>query len=69
MTLIALKFICPVCRSEKKLQVPKSIVLEAKEHLTTMFIDRGLVCDHQFQALIDKNFIIQRYHIVDFEGE
>ena len=48
-----IQFICPVCKSEKGLQFPKSIVNKAKG-LTTMSIARGLVCEHQFQAFVDK---------------
>jgi hypothetical protein len=57
-----IKFICPVCKSENTLQFPRSIVDKAKG-LTTMSIASGLVCKHQFQAFVDKNFV------VDFEFE
>ena len=63
-----IQFICPVCKSEKSLQFPKSIVDKAKG-LTTMSIARGLVCDHQFQAFVDKNFMVRGYQRVDFEFE
>ncbi len=62
------QFICPVCKSEKKLEVPKSIVNKAKG-LTTMSIARDLVCEHQFQAFVDKNFMVRGYQRVDFEFE
>jgi len=63
-----IQFICPVCKSEKSLQFPKSIVDKAKG-LTTMSIARGLVCEHQFQAFVDKNFMVRGYQRVDFEFE
>ncbi len=63
-----IRFICPVCKSEKSLQFPKSIVDKAKG-LTTMSIASGLVCKHQFQAFVDKNFIVRGYQRVDFEFE
>jgi len=63
-----IQFICPVCKSEKSLQFPKSIVKKANG-LTTMSIARGLVCDHQFQAFVDKNFMVRGYQRVDFEFE
>ncbi|MFX1386853.1 MAG: hypothetical protein ACFE9M_06525 [Promethearchaeota archaeon] len=61
-------FICPVCKTRKFLDVPKSVIAEAKQ-LTTMSIARGLVCDHQFQAFVDKNFQVRGYQRVDFEIE
>ena len=63
-----IQFICPVCKSEKSLQFPKSIVNKANG-LTTMSIARGLVCEHQFQAFVDKNFMVRGYQRVDFEFE
>ena len=61
-------FICPVCKSKKALEVPKSVIDKAKQ-ITTMSIARGLVCDHQFQAFVDKNFKVRGYQRVDFEFE
>ena len=63
-----IQFICPVCKSKKSLKSPRSIVDKAKG-LTTMSIARGLVCEHQFQAFVDKNFIVRGYQRVDFEFE
>ena len=65
MTLIELKFICPVCRTEKTLPIPKSPIVKGKEDLAKFIIHKGLICDHQFQALIDKDFIVQGYQVVD----
>ncbi|MFW9970192.1 MAG: hypothetical protein ACFFDF_08330 [Candidatus Odinarchaeota archaeon] len=61
-----IEFICPVCKSKKLLEVPKSVIAEAKQ-LTTMSIAKGLVCNHQFQAFVDKNFQVRGYQRVDFE--
>ncbi|MFW9820517.1 MAG: hypothetical protein ACFFE5_12970 [Candidatus Thorarchaeota archaeon] len=63
-----IEFICPVCKSKKLLDVPKSVIAEAKQ-LTTMSIAKGLVCDHQFQAFVDKQFQVRGYQRVDFEIE
>ena len=41
MAIIKLKFICPVCRTEKTLPIPKSPILEGKEDLTKVFIVKG----------------------------
>jgi len=62
------EFICPVCKSKKLLEIPNSLIAEAKQ-LTTMSIARGLVCDHQFQAFVDKQFQVRGYQRVDFEFE
>jgi len=61
-----IKFICPVCKSEKVLDFPKSVIINAKG-LTTMSIAKDLVCEHQFQAFVDKNCMVRGYQRVDFE--
>jgi hypothetical protein len=61
-------FICPDCKAKKALGVPISVIKKAKQ-ITTMSIARGLVCDHQFQAFVDKNFSVRGYQRVDFELE
>ena len=61
-------FICPVCKAKKALDVPKPVITKAKQ-ITTMSIARGLVCDHQFQAFVDKQFKVRGYQRVDFEFE
>jgi len=68
MAINKLKFICPVCNSEKLLEVPISNITQTKD-LVTIFIPRGLICDHQFQALIDKNFMVHGYQLVNHEYE
>ena len=63
-----IQFICPVCKCEKILSFPRTIVNQATG-LTTMSIAKGLVCEHQFQAFLDKNFKVRGYQKVDFEFE
>jgi len=63
-----IQFICPVCKAEKVLQFPKSVISQAKG-LSTMSIAKGLVCEHQFQAFVDKNYMVRGYQRVDFEFE
>ncbi|MFX1316941.1 MAG: hypothetical protein ACFE9T_13850 [Promethearchaeota archaeon] len=65
---ITIQFVCPACKSKKVLKVPKSVINQAKQ-LTTMSIAKGLVCTHQFQAFVDKNFNVRGYQKVDFEFE
>ncbi|MFX1365071.1 MAG: hypothetical protein ACFFCE_02490 [Promethearchaeota archaeon] len=68
ISIASIQFICPVCKTKKTLDVPKSVIEEAKQ-LTTMSIARGLVCQHQFQAYVDKNYQVRGYQKVDFEFE
>ncbi|MEJ2295484.1 MAG: hypothetical protein P8Y23_12050 [Candidatus Lokiarchaeota archaeon] len=57
---------CPVCKKEKILKFPKTVINQAKQ-LTTISLPKGLVCDHHFQAFVDKNFMVRGYQKVDFE--
>ncbi|MFO8019729.1 MAG: hypothetical protein R6U96_13975 [Promethearchaeia archaeon] len=58
--------VCPICKSKKEIKIPQSIV-KKKAHMTTISIEKGLVCKHPFQAFIDKNFKVRGYQRVDFE--
>ncbi len=57
---------CPICRKKKKLNIPQKIINQSKQ-LTTVSVPSGLVCEHNFQSFIDKNFQIRGYQKVDFE--
>jgi len=57
---------CPICGTRNDLQIPRKIINESKQ-LTTISIPRGLVCDHHFQAFVDKNFQTRGYQKIDFE--
>jgi len=61
-----LRITCPVCKAVKELNFPNSIINKASQ-LTTISIDKGLICDHHFQIFIDKNFKIRGYQKVDYE--
>jgi hypothetical protein len=60
------RFVCPVCKKHQELDIPKSVV-EEKKNLTTVSIPKGMICEHQFQAFIDKQFKVRGYQRVDFE--
>ncbi|MBA7554612.1 hypothetical protein ES705_47239 [subsurface metagenome] len=64
----SVKITCPVCKVHKELKFPKSVVNKARQ-LTTISLPKGLICDHHFQAFVDKNFIVRGYQKVDFEFE
>ena len=61
-----LKFICPTCKTEKELLISESIISQSK-NLTTISIQKNEICDHHFQAFVDKDFKIRGYQKVDFE--
>jgi hypothetical protein len=65
---VKILIVCPACNSRKELEFPKSAINQAKP-LTTMSISSGLICEHQFQAFIDKDFKVRGYQKVDFEFE
>ena len=70
MTVIIKKrevqIICPICKAEKQLNIPETIINPTKP-LTTISIQKGLLCNHHFQAFIDKNFKVRGYQKIDFE--
>ncbi len=49
----------------KVLKIPLKIINQSKQ-LTTVSVPIGLVCKHNFQAFIDKNFKVRGYQKVDF---
>ena len=57
---------CPVCGNIDKVSIPAKIISQSKQ-LTTVSIPSGLVCEHTFQAFIDKNFKARGYQKVDYE--
>ena len=61
------KLICPVCKSKKDLKVPESILNQSSGQLTTISVPNGLICEHHFQAFVDKQFKVRGYQKVDFE--
>ena len=57
---------CPKCQTKKIINVPIKIINQSKQ-LTTVSVPLGLICNHSFQAFIDKNFKVRAYQKVDFE--
>ncbi|MFW9895044.1 MAG: hypothetical protein ACFFD7_04495 [Candidatus Thorarchaeota archaeon] len=64
METIKLKIICPICENEKVMKYPTSIILDKKDNQSSLYIPEGLVCNHKFQALVDKNFKIVKYQLI-----
>ncbi|MFO8019446.1 MAG: hypothetical protein R6U96_12510 [Promethearchaeia archaeon] len=61
-----IQIVCPICEKEQSLKISSSII-KANKHLTTISIPKGLICEHHFQAYIDKNYKVRGYQQVDFE--
>jgi len=60
------KIVCPQCKKKNDLNIPSKIINQSKQ-LTTVSIPSGLVCEHTFQAFIDKNFSVRGYQKIDYE--
>jgi len=58
--------VCPKCKTNKVLKIPRKVINQAKQ-LTTISIPSRTVCEHSFQSFVDKNFKIRGYQNVDFE--
>ncbi len=59
-------FICPICRTKKTVSIPIEIVSNS-DGLASISFRSGQVCEHMFQAFIDKNFHIRGYQKIDLE--
>jgi hypothetical protein len=60
-----ISIICPECKNSNKITIPVKVINQSKQ-LTTVSIPSGLVCEHGFQAFVDKNFKIRGYQKVDY---
>jgi len=58
---------CPICETQQTLKIPSNI-FNPSQRMTTINIPKELVCDHGFQILIDKDFTITSYQIVNYES-
>jgi len=61
-----IRVICPICKSDKDLDFPNSIINGARQ-LTTVSVPTGAVCKHHFQVFIDRDFKVRGYQKVDYE--
>ncbi|MFX1363636.1 MAG: Rab family GTPase [Promethearchaeota archaeon] len=57
---------CPTCKATKEIKISTSIINKAKG-LSTISIQKDQICEHHFQAFVDKNFIVRGYQKVDYE--
>ncbi|MFX1479920.1 MAG: hypothetical protein ACFFCI_17515 [Promethearchaeota archaeon] len=61
-----IEVICPNCKTRDLIGIPERHIKKSS-HLTTVSIQKGLICPHHFQVFIDKNMKIRGYQKVDFE--
>ena len=57
---------CPICKTRDLIGIPEKQIKKSS-HLTTVSIQKGLICPHHFQLFIDRNMKIRGYQKVDFE--
>lgn len=58
--------ICPECKTQSNLKIPLKIINQS-QHIITISIPTGLICDHHFQTFVDKDCEIRGYQLGDFE--
>ena len=61
-----IQIVCPNCETKEFLEIPEKIINQSKQ-LTTISLPTGIICNHSFQAFVDKNFKVRGYQTVDFE--
>ncbi|MFX1277623.1 MAG: hypothetical protein ACFFBP_22820 [Promethearchaeota archaeon] len=64
----SISIICPVCKTQKPVNIPKWLIDDAKQ-ITTISISKNIVCKHHFQCFIDKNYAVRGYQTVDYQIE
>jgi len=61
-----IQVICPICKTKDIVGIPRSR-LNRNAQLTTISIQKGLICPHHFQFFMDNQFQIRGYQKVDLE--
>ncbi|MHA2283000.1 MAG: hypothetical protein ACXAC5_19340 [Promethearchaeota archaeon] len=61
-----IEVVCPICKTRDLIGIPEKRI-KMSSHLTTISIQKGLICPHHFQIFIDKNLQVRGYQKVDFE--
>jgi len=60
-----IKIICPDCKAQKPLEIPEALYQE-NNNTTTISIPKDIVCEHHFQAFIDKQGKVRGYQKIDY---
>ncbi len=66
--LVTVQIICPTCNNRKNIEISKYVITQAN-NLTTVSIPKGKICEHHFQAFIDKKFEVRGYQKVHIDVE
>ena len=66
VTTKKIEVVCPICKIRDLIGIPEKKIKNSS-HLTTVSIQKGLICPHHFQIFIDKNLQVRGYQKVDFE--
>ncbi|MFX1522866.1 MAG: hypothetical protein ACFFCC_05105, partial [Promethearchaeota archaeon] len=66
ITTKKIEVVCPTCKKRDLIGIPEKKI-KSSSHLTTVSIQKGLICPHHFQIFIDKNLQVRGYQKVDFE--
>lgn len=57
--------ICPICHRNKRIIIPDKIFNKDEGSLLRLPIEKNEICPHQFIAVIDYNFSVRDYEIVE----
>jgi len=57
--------ICPICQKNKRILIPDKIFNKDEGSLLKLPIEKDEICPHQFIAVIDYNFSVRDYEILD----
>lgn len=58
--------VCPVCKTQKYLELSENLMLKARGGLISVSIEKGVICNHNFLNYIDKNYISRGSYEVDY---
>ena len=61
-----IRLICPICEKTKIVEVPTKVVKNSKS-LLTISVPSNYICQHGFQAYVDKWFVVRGYQNSDLE--
>jgi hypothetical protein len=63
-----INIICPVCSKFKRIVIPPEIFEIDQGSLLKLPIKRGIICKHQFIAIIDYHFNVRDYEKLPKNG-
>ncbi len=58
--------VCPVCKTQKYLELSEILTLKARSGLISVSIEKGVICNHNFLNYVDKNYISRGSYEVDY---